>query len=389
VRDEVFGYWIPLSAPAPSLLKDGTQGAVSDGCATELSGRRHGHWQPVATARALDRGKSHHFELALAMTALFIGQSPLQVLNLVEASHREEEDALFLLVWDNEQTKTQIDVLLKRLGVRNVRFLRLGPALRILHPVILLPLAARLRGNVNRVYFGTYTSWASFLINLVGAKEHVLVDDGQKTINILTAPHLVGIGEKWRPWPWSRTYVQQAELFTFYDELAQSCGRRARVNRLDSVVSQLKDTTIEVQPAGPGDVLFVGTYLQDTYGPFESDLEQVMEHAGERRLLYIMHRRDNTERMRALGARLGFEVVLFDLPLELVFHLLWSQHRPEVWTFGSTATDTLQAMLPDLRIRVFQLDPEGFTRGRTGQAFRSIYEQYVGNERTDLVALER
>jgi hypothetical protein len=323
------------------------------------------------------------------MTALFIGQSPLQVLNLVEASRLEEEDALFLLVWDNEQTKDQIDVLLKWLCVRNVRFLRLGPALRILHPVILLPLAARLRGHVKRVYFGTYTGWASFLINLVGAKEHVLVDDGQKTINILTAPHLVGLGEKWRPWPWSRTYVHQAELFTFYDELAQSCGRRARANRLHSVVSQFRNTTTGVQPAGPGDVLFIGTYLQGSYGPFESDLEKVMERAGERRLLYILHRRDDAERMRTLGARLGFDVALFDLPLELVFHLLWSQHRPEVWTFGSTATDTLQAMLPDLRVRVFQLDPEGFTRGRTGQAFMSIYEQYVANERAELVALDR
>ena len=323
------------------------------------------------------------------MTALLIGQSPLQVLNLVEASRLIEEDALFLLAWNNQQTRDQIDDLLKRLGVENVRFLRISPVLRILYPVLLLPLAASLRGRVKRVYFGTYTSWASFLINLIGAQEHVLVDDGQKTINILTAPHLVGLEKKWRLWPWSRTYVHQAELFTFYDELARSCGRRAKANRLDSVASQLKQTSIGVQPAGPGDVLFIGTYLQDTYGPFESDLEQVIEHAGERRLLYILHRRDDEERMRMLGAQLGFDVALFDFPLELVFHLLWSEHRPEVWTFGSTATDTLQAMLPDLRVRVFQLDREGFTRERTGQAFLSIYEQYAENERTDLVTLNR
>lgn len=323
------------------------------------------------------------------MTALFIGQSPLQVLNLVEASRLEKEDALFLLVWDNQQTKDQIDALLKQLGVQNVRFLRISLALRILYPVLLLPLAASLRGRVKRVYFGTYTSWVSFLINLIGAQEHVLVDDGQKTINILTAPHLVGLEKKWRPWPWSRTYVHQAELFTFYDDLAQSCGRRTTANRLDSVASQLKQASIGVQPAGLGDVLFIGTYLHDSYGPFASDLEQVMEHAGERRLLYILHRRDDEECMRILSAQLGFDVALFDLPLELVFHLLWSEHRPDVWTFGSTATDTLQAMLPDLRVRVFQLDPEGFTRERTGQAFLSIYEQYAENERTDLVTLNR
>ncbi len=323
------------------------------------------------------------------MTALFIGQSPLQVLNLVEASRINGEDPLFLLAWNNQQTKDQIEILLKRLGVEDVRFLKIGPILRILYPLLLLPLAASLRGRVNRVYFGTYTSWASFLINLINAKEHVLVDDGQKTINILTAPHLVGLEKKWRPWPWSRTYVHQAELFTFYDELARACGRRARANRLDSVVSQLKQSSTGVQPAGPGDVLFIGTYLQNIYGLFESDLELVIKHAGERRLLYILHRRDDEEHMRMLGAQLGFDVAKFDLPLELVFNLLWSEHRPEVWTFGSTATDTIQAMLSELRVRVFQLAPDGFTRERTGQAFLSIYEQYAENERTDLVTLNR
>lgn len=55
---EVVGYRIPLSAPAPSLLKDGIQGAVSDGCAIELAGRRRGHWQPVATSRALEQSRA-------------------------------------------------------------------------------------------------------------------------------------------------------------------------------------------------------------------------------------------------------------------------------------------------------------------------------------------
>lgn len=323
------------------------------------------------------------------MTALFIGQSPLQVLNLIEASHLEEEEAFFLLIWDNEQTKAQIEALLKSLCVRNVQFLKNSSTLRILHSVILLPLAARLRGRINRVYFGTYTSWVSFLINLLGVKEHVLVDDGQKTINILTAPHLVGIGKEWRPWPWSRAYVHQAELFTFYDDLARSCGRRARANRLKWVTSQLEETSIEIQPAGPDEILFIGTYLQDSYEPFKRDLKQVVEYAQGRRILYILHRRDNSERMRELGERLGFDVARFEMPLELVFHLLWAKNQPEVWTFGSTATDTLQAMLPELHVRVFLLDPQGFAKLRTGESFGSIYKQYGENDRAKVIELKR
>lgn len=323
--------------------------------------------------------------MAAKPVALCIGQSPLQVLNLVEALRADGADGRFLVVYDSEDVRAQIASLLERLGVREVRFQRRHLAFRLLHPLYLAPTWWRLRGRAATAYFGTYTSWASFLVNVVGAPRSVLVDDGQKTINILQAPELVGLAGRDMPWPWSRRFVRDAELYTFYDELAASRGRVARPNRLASVSAQLMGSSVEARPAGPDDILFIGTHLQDGYEPFERDLERVLREAGGRRVVYLMHRRDDAGRMRELGRRLGFEPLRFDLPLELVFHRLWSQEKPQTWTFGTTATDTLQAMHPELEVRVHRLDPAGFRSARTGAAFESIYAHYATRPRTTLV----
>jgi hypothetical protein len=320
--------------------------------------------------------------------AVFIGQSPLQILNLVEAGRVYGHSGPMLVVYDEDAIRRQIESVLTRLGVTDVRFQRRHLLFRIGFPLLLMWRYGRLRGRVDTVFFGTYTSWATFLVNLLRAKRHVLVDDGQKTINIVTAPRMVGLGRQHARSLLSRRYVDDAELFTFYDELARRHGRRARPNRLASVGAQLMaGNTTSVPPVGADDILFIGTNVIGTYAPFEQAMVAVMSAAGGRRLLYLRHRRDDVDQVAALAAKLGFESHGFDLPLELVFHHLWAAHRPAVWTFGTTATDTLQSMYGDLRVRVFRLDPAGFTTPRLAAAFESICAHYRSNPRAEVVEL--
>jgi hypothetical protein len=320
-------------------------------------------------------------------SALLIGQSPLQVLNLLEAAAADGVEGRLLIPWSAPLSRDATARLLALLGPLAATFLPLRGVAGLATPLRLALVALRLRGRVNRVYFGTYTSWVSFLVNLLGAKEHVLVDDGQKTINLLTAPHLVGLGSE-RAWPFSREFVRTAELFTFYDKLAAEHGRRARPNRLLRMSERLRTAGAgAAEPLGGDGVVFIGTHIEDTYGPFEEHLARVLAAAGGRPVTYVLHRRDDEGRMRKLGQRLGFRAVRFELPLELAFNQLWRPHRPEVWSFGTTAIDTLLAMHEDLRVRVFRLDPGAFTRARTGQAFASIYRYHEGIERVDLVEI--
>lgn len=320
--------------------------------------------------------------------AFFVGQSPLQILNLVEASRAYGLRGPMLVVYDEEAIRSQIESLLARLQVDEVSYLRRGLLFRIAFPIILALRYARLRGRVDTVFFGTYTGWASFLVNLLKARRHVLVDDGQKTINIITAPELVGLTGRRTRSLLSRAYVAEAELFTFYDELARRHGRIARPNRLASVSADLMQGGHEgIEPAGPEDIVFIGTNVIDAYAPFDEAMRQVMAAAAGRRLLYLMHRRDDPSRVGRLARSFGFEARRFDLPLELVFHHLWSAHRPAVWTFGTTATDTLQAMEPTLSVRVFRLARHGFRSMRTADAYDSIYAHYTCAPRVELVSL--
>lgn len=317
----------------------------------------------------------------------FIGQSPLQVLNLVEASRAYAMSGPLLVVYDDEAIRRQIAALLTRLGVRDVRFQRRHLAFRLLFPLWLPWRYARWRGRVDTVFFGTYTGWASLLVHWLRARRHVLVDDGQKTINVITAPHTVGLGGR-HAGPFARDYVDAAELFTFYDELARRHGRAARPNRLDAVAAALMEGSAEaIAPAAADDIVFIGTNVTETYGPFDDAMRQVMAAAAGRRVLYLMHRRDDPRRLQALGRKLGFEARRFELPLELVFHRLWSAQRPAVWTFGTTATDTLQAMEPALHVRVLRLQRSGFRSERLADAFDSVYAHYARSPRVELLDL--
>ena len=323
-------------------------------------------------------------------TSLFIGQSPLQILNLVEASRAYGKHGPLFIVYDTEEIRAQIESLLLQLGVSGYTFRKRNLWFRMTFPVTLGLRFMSLRDRVDTVFFGTYTGWASYLVNLLKPRRHVLVDDGQKTITIVTSPESVGLGEGGTGSMFSRAYVSDAELFTFYDALATRHGRRAVPNRLASVAEQLTaGSTAGVPAAGPDDILFLGTHLARRYAPFEAAMATVIAAASGRKVLYLKHRRDDPVTTAALADRLGFEVLGFELPLELVFHRLWAAHRPAVWTFGTTATDTLQAMFEDLEVKVFRLDPAGFTTRKLRDAFAGIYRHYAANPRVALVALDQ
>lgn len=309
--------------------------------------------------------------------ALCIGQSPLQLLNLVEAAHHDRVRATYLMVCDSAAQQAGCMRLLKHLGVERAHVYSRTAWFRAMYPALLGMQAAQLRGKAHTVYFGTWTSWAAFLTNAVKAPRHVLVDDGQKTINLLRAPHLVGMAPRWyRRGPWSKDYVARAELYTYYDELAQACGRVARPNRWLHVRHALHGLVAAQDPLPARSILFLGTNVTTQHAGFEGALQRVLDHAQGRPLVYWMHPADDGRYLDVLAKRLGFTVRSSEWPVELVFEQVWMPQRPEVWSFGTTATDVLQALHPDLVVSVHPLALDGFRNTTMAAAFAQIYEHY-------------
>jgi hypothetical protein len=312
----------------------------------------------------------------------------LQALNAAEACNEDRQSPHWLVVYDTETVAEQIRGLLSKLGYVDLRVRRRDFLFRCFYPILFIWWYRAKRGRLSRVYFGTYTSWASFLINYLQVTNHTLIDDGQKTINILTAPQLVGLKRQrsWMGW-FARDYVYQAEFFTFYDNLAREHGRKCRPNRLKLVSELLLDDELPLVAVDRETILFLGTNVLGRITDYEDVMRRVVGMAGGRRIVYLMHRKDDADYLKKLSDRLGFYSVRFDVPLELVFLRLWSLHKPEVWTFGTTAADTLQAMHNELHITLLRLPEELFTHPQLAAAFSSIYSHYKGNARVRLVDL--
>jgi len=89
-----------------------------------------------------------------------------------------------------------------------------------------------------------------------------------------------------------------------------------------------------------------------------------------------MHPADDDKYLAVLAERLGFTTRRSEWPVELVFEQLCMPHRPEVWSFGTTVTDVLQAFHPDLDFSVQPLALDGIRSSTIAAAFAQIYEHY-------------
>jgi len=87
--------------------------------------------------------------------ALCIGQSPLQLLNLIEAAHHDQVRATYFLVCDSATQQGGCVRLLKQLGVQRAHVYSRSAWFRALYPALLGLHAAQLRGKAHTVYFGT------------------------------------------------------------------------------------------------------------------------------------------------------------------------------------------------------------------------------------------
>ena len=317
-------------------------------------------------------------------SALFIGQSPLQILNLIEAAFKFEQRGLFYVVYDKEEVKNQVSDILETLGIENVIFQRRGVIFRIFFPFYITLLYIKIllqQGRPRTIFYGTYTSWASLLINIISPERTVLIDDGQKTINIVAHPNIVGLKKRYTPNPFSRSFVYRSIFFTYYDKLAEDHGLSTVRNNLEYVSQKYSGKTHRQFDIPKNDIIFIGTNVLSAYRNIKEVISSIKKKAGNGQIHYFSHRHDNKKVLEELENEIGIRVVKNDAPIEIVFSSMWRKNKPRVWAFSSTAVETLLILNDELRITVFRLDPEKFQNQKTAEAFESIYRQYLKEPR--------
>lgn len=326
------------------------------------------------------------------MNSLFIAQTPLQLLNCIEASKKYNEKGIYVLFYDCDENYRRMLKLVDLFDVLNVHYYRLTSTFRMLFPLILLFKFKQYKSKqkFNRIYFGTYASWASFLINYLDVNETILVDDGHKTVGIIKNPKLMGLYKKKWPKFLDKKYVQESRLFTIYSSFGTENGWSCDENNLKFVTEYFNQHNSQLSfSANLMDEhkiqIFIGSNVSDKCNAFDDHVKVIAEKARNegKKLFYIMHRYDDEKRLFALADSLNFTCIKYDLPLELLFSSIWDQEN-EVWSHGSTAVDTLQLIYRSLNARIFQMPLDTLKSDFQKEAFSNLYLYYQEKEQIAL-----
>lgn len=310
---------------------------------------------------------------------LYISQSPLQLINNIEAYLKlEKGHGKHLIFIRDDQSMEAIESIIDLFNLINFKKHNINKSFKLLFPFIL---STEARTNYQKIYFGNTTSYTSFLINKIRPKEIVHVDDGTRTINLLQLGENSNFFEKPILRTLDKSYLKRSTFFTYYSQQAKKSGK----NYIENTLSETSDHIAKLKhlenmaPANSNQKLFIGTNILSSYKNIEQVFEQLDAQIGLKNCIYLMHRYDDDLLMNSLAKQYKFQTFKINLPIELYFSYLWQKKQPSVWTFGSTAIDTLTLISSNTKFNIIKLNKDRFTKSNLGESFHHLYEHFEHN----------
>ena len=127
------------------------------------------------------------------------------------------------------------------------------------------------------------------------------------------------------------------------------------------------------------EVFFIGSNIVDTYmnkKAFYRHMQQVVHYYSSYKILYILHRYEDESYIKSLGKRLGFDVVRFDVILELA--LLKYKKKPKtISSFRSTALETLGYLYAPINLEIFKMDLSTLLKDTQIEEYKELYRHYT------------
>ncbi|MFG2295033.1 hypothetical protein [Streptomyces sp. NPDC048603] len=344
-------------------------------------------------------------------TTLAFVESPVQLLNVLEWAHAQNERAPLL---DGVPTQPARGAASPSHGAEALRIIVLPPTdpmsrgqLRRVtgiardegHTVhwqearggagapfkALAALAGRVREAERIVVGDPFSRFVQLLLVPARAKELVVVDDGTATMEFLAQ---AGRGERLRRWHRTgggalgrvKELAYAPVSGTARRRLTPAAGRRVEVfssmpvTPLPGMELKVNDFGWTRSRFGPPRLTkgtdLVGTSLVETgvvdAGRYLEAVSRLTRQHGVTR--YFAHRRESAEKLRALSEATGLEIVRPDLPLELI-----ARRGPvgrTILSFPSTVVHTLPYALAGtgVRVTVCDIDPAWLTSTATSRA---------------------
>jgi len=352
------------------------------------------------------------------MRSVFLIKSPLQLLNAVEAKHyfKLRTENCVLIVMGDRKSQPQILKLASSMGewgnliVLNESPLFIGNPLehkkttsfkvcgadffkKSFFYVRRLNRIQQCLGEVEYIFVGypRYVYMKHF-INITPHKEVFLLDDGNATIQLAkerrdSVSAEIGMGWKKKLKKSAKRVLQGVKdtekealsFFTIYDIVASKNDSVIK-NDFDYIRSRLD--LLEVTEA----VYFLGSPLSEVGILSQDDylgyLRRVKEYYNDKKIVYIIHRRESKDKLKLIERELGLGMVLYEYPIE--YQLAMVGPRPSVLSsFFSSALDTCALIFKnDLKITSFKIDVKNNLRK---EEIESIYSSYDSNENSNIL----
>ena len=343
---------------------------------------------------------------------LFTVETPLQLLNAMEARHTLASSASRLVVFTSPgHTREAFTRLVRPGDWGSVEFVPIVPYEDLQERLDWrdrwsarlrayaghwrrrglrrrLDALARSLGRVERMFIGNlWVQHQRHLASAVRYRELVLLDDGTQTLQLnerLTSGHAVGpateVDRPWVAWAIRRLTgmrppdTSRVTFFTAFD-LRTRPGDRVLRNDYSYLRSLARDSRCSHE------VLFLGCELSHEGLSEEHHrgyLRRVRAHFAADALAYAPHPREKEDRVAYVRDVLGIPVRRFDVPIE--YQLATSGVRPKVLaSFCSSALDNCRIIFGDtLPINAMRIEPAHCVDNPA--LIRQIYEYYESRQ---------
>lgn len=323
------------------------------------------------------------------MMQLFVVESPLQLLNAVEArqyfSIAAEDALLVVLRGVSEKNQQQTLQLVERNEWADIT--ELGETKRLADFLKGKRKIARWlqqKGSVEQVFIGDYRArFMRHLANSAG-KKVILLDDGTATLAVADKRQQgVSASDKYQS-SW-RKYFNKRRIFGYQDQdipaLTYFTSFNITANTKDIITRHhyqfLREKLGHYQRSDSW--YFIGCPIVDMGIVSETSYLRYLQLIADSTsdpVFYIPHRREDPEKVAMFARQLGWQVRSFDKPLELA--LIESDELPQGFLgLYSTALDNAVLLFGEmLQIKSYEIPPEDILIAERRKFTADVYQYY-------------
>lgn len=289
-------------------------------------------------------------------SAVFLVESPMQLINAIEAKHHFSIQKTYLLIrYDGiASNDNHIDYVLDMIDNKfdRISYIMLQYGKKNIFKM-LIPLIWCIKFNPEYLFIGNYFSGFSRLVRMFYPnKKTIFLDDGAQT---------------------TRLYYdnKKINMFSYFSFDERYPGRIYEKHGFNYLKQRLREKEQKIKK---GTVFFIGTPLVENHliepSQYDKVLKSVINHYKNYEIKYFPHR---FEDLTKLKENKEFDIVSINMPFEL--YLLQVKMLPEkVVSFYSAALYTINSMLGDvIKVEAFRFPLSYFINVQYAEKINKLY----------------